>query len=159
MEWDYGEVFEGYTDRARRVLVLAQEEARLFPHDFIGTEHLLLGLLHEGEGVAAKALEQIGITLEGVRETIEETIGHSATAPSGSLPFTPRSKKALELARQEADTLGHNFIGTEHILLGLVGEEEGVATQTSLEPILAQVRQQVFGLLSGSQSGAGRSPD
>jgi len=152
-------VFEGYTYRARRALVLAQEEARLFHHSFIGTEHLLLGLIHEGEGVAAKALEQIGITLEGVRETIEETIGLSGTAPSGSLPFTPRSKKALELARQEAATLGHNSIGTEHILLGLVREEEGAATRASLEPTLAWVRQQVFALLSGSQSAAGGSPD
>jgi ATP-dependent Clp protease ATP-binding subunit ClpC len=156
-------VFERFTDRARRVLVLAQEEARLLNHSFIGTEHILLGLIHEGEGVAAKALEQLGISLEAVREKVEETIGLSGTAPTGSPPFTPRAKKVLELSLREALQLGHNYIGTEHMLLGLVREGEGVAAQVlvSLGADLARVRQQVIQLLSGYQgkesvgSGAG----
>ncbi|MGH8921240.1 MAG: Clp protease N-terminal domain-containing protein, partial [Actinomycetes bacterium] len=113
-------MFERFTDRARRVLVLAQEEARLLNHNFIGTEHILLGLIHEGEGVAAKALEQLGISLEAVREKVEETIGPAGTSPAGSPPFTPRAKKVLELSLREALQLGHNYIGTEHMLLGLV---------------------------------------
>jgi len=146
-------VFERFTDRARRVLVLAQEEARLLNHSFIGTEHILLGLIHEGEGVAAKALEQLGISLEAVREKVEETIGASGTAPTGSPPFTPRAKKVLELSLREALQLGHNYIGTEHMLLGLVREGEGVAAQVlvSLGADLARVRQQVIQLLSGYQ--------
>ncbi len=120
-------MFERFTDRARRVLVLAQEEARLLNHSFIGTEHILLGLIHEGEGVAAKALESLGISLEAVREKVEETIGMAGTAPSGSPPFTPRAKKVLELSLREALQLGHSYIGTEHMLLGLVREGEGVA--------------------------------
>jgi ATP-dependent Clp protease ATP-binding subunit ClpC len=122
-------LFERFTDRARRVLVLAQEEARLLNHSFIGTEHILLGLIHEGEGVAAKALESLGISLEAVREKVEETIGPAGTAPTGSPPFTPRAKKVLELSLREALQLGHNYIGTEHMLLGLVREGEGVAAQ------------------------------
>jgi ATP-dependent Clp protease ATP-binding subunit ClpC len=135
------------------VLVLAQEEARLLNHSFIGTEHILLGLIHEGEGVAAKALEQLGISLEAVREKVEETIGLSGSAPSGSPPFTPRAKKVLELSLREALQLGHNYIGTEHMLLGLVREGEGVAAQVlvSLGADLARVRQQVIQLLSGYQ--------
>ncbi|MDA8186059.1 MAG: ATP-dependent Clp protease ATP-binding subunit [Acidimicrobiales bacterium] len=146
-------MFERFTDRARRVLVLAQEEARLLNHSFIGTEHILLGLIHEGEGVAAKALEQLGISLEAVREKVEETIGLSGSAPSGSPPFTPRAKKVLELSLREALQLGHNYIGTEHMLLGLVREGEGVAAQVlvSLGADLARVRQQVIQLLSGYQ--------
>jgi len=146
-------VFERFTDRARRVLVLAQEEARLLNHSFIGTEHILLGLIHEGEGVAAKALEQLGISLEAVREKVEETIGLSGNAPTGSPPFTPRAKKVLELSLREALQLGHNYIGTEHMLLGLVREGEGVAAQVlvSLGADLARVRQQVIQLLSGYQ--------
>jgi ATP-dependent Clp protease ATP-binding subunit ClpC len=146
-------VFERFTDRARRVLVLAQEEARLLNHSFIGTEHILLGLIHEGEGVAAKALEQLGISLEAVREKVEETIGLSGTPPTGSPPFTPRAKKVLELSLREALQLGHNYIGTEHMLLGLVREGEGVAAQVlvSLGADLAKVRQQVIQLLSGYQ--------
>jgi len=146
-------LFERFTDRARRVLVLAQEEARLLNHSFIGTEHILLGLIHEGEGVAAKALEQLGISLEAVREKVEETIGLSGTAPTGSPPFTPRAKKVLELSLREALQLGHNYIGTEHMLLGLVREGEGVAAQVlvSLGADLARVRQQVIQLLSGYQ--------
>jgi ATP-dependent Clp protease ATP-binding subunit ClpC len=148
-------VFERFTDRARRVLVLAQEEARLLNHSFIGTEHILLGLIHEGEGVAAKALEQLGVSLEAVREKVEETIGLSGTAPTGSPPFTPRAKKVLELSLREALQLGHNYIGTEHMLLGLVREGEGVAAQVlvSLGADLAKVRQQVIQLLSGYQGG------
>ena len=147
-------MFERFTDRARRVLVLAQEEARLLNHNFIGTEHILLGLIHEGEGVAAKALESLGISLEAVREKVEELIGPAAGAAAGSPPFTPRAKKVLELSLREALQLGHNYIGTEHMLLGLVREGEGVAAQvlTSLGADLSRVRQQVIQILSGYQN-------
>ena len=147
-------MFERFTDRARRVLVLAQEEARLLNHNFIGTEHILLGLIHEGEGVAAKALESLGISLEAVREKVEETIGPAGTSTTGSPPFTPRAKKVLELSLREALQLGHNYIGTEHMLLGLVREGEGVAAQVlvSLGADLSRVRQQVIQLLSGYQA-------
>ncbi len=146
-------MFERFTDRARRVLVLAQEEARLLNHSFIGTEHILLGLIHEGEGVAAKALESMGVSLEAVREKVEETIGLAGSAPTGSPPFTPRAKKVLELSLREALQLGHSYIGTEHMLLGLVREGEGVAAQVlqSLGADLPRVRQQVIQLLSGYQ--------
>src|SRR5436190_895863 len=120
-------MFERFTDRARRVVVLAQEEARMLNHNYIGTEHILLGLIHEGEGVAAKSLESLGISLEGVRSQVEEIIGQGQQAPSGHIPFTPRAKKVLELSLREALQLGHNYIGTEHILLGLIREGEGVA--------------------------------
>ncbi|HWS46829.1 MAG TPA: ATP-dependent Clp protease ATP-binding subunit, partial [Acidimicrobiia bacterium] len=144
-------MFERFTDRARRVVVLAQEEARLLNHNYIGTEHILLGLIHEGEGVAAKALESLGISLEAVRAQVEEIIGHGGTAPSGHIPFTPRAKKVLELSLREALQLGHNYIGTEHILLGLIREGEGVAAQVlvKLGADLSRVRQQVIQLLSG----------
>jgi ATP-dependent Clp protease ATP-binding subunit ClpC len=122
-------MFERFTDRARRVVVLAQEEARMLNHNYIGTEHILLGLIHEGEGVAAKGLESLGISLEGVRAQVEEIIGQGQQAPSGHIPFTPRAKKVLELSLREALQLGHNYIGTEHILLGLIREGEGVAAQ------------------------------
>ena len=150
-------MFERFTDRARRVLVLAQEEARLLSHSFIGTEHILLGLIQEGEGVAAKALESLGISLEAVREKVEETSGPAGSAPTGSPPFTPRAKKVLELSLREALQLGHNYIGTEHMLLGLVREGEGVAAQVliSLGADLARVRQQVIQLLSGYQGREG----
>ena len=133
--------------------MLAQEEARLLNHSFIGTEHILLGLIHEGEGVAAKALESLGISLEAVREKVEETIGMAGTAPSGSPPFTPRAKKVLELSLREALQLGHSYIGTEHMLLGLVREGEGVAATVlvSLGADLGRVRQQVIQLMSGNQ--------
>ncbi len=146
-------MFERFTDRARRVLVLAQEEARLLNHNFIGTEHILLGLIHEGEGVAAKALESLGISLEAVREKVEELIGPASGPSAGSPPFTPRAKKVLELSLREALQLGHNYIGTEHMLLGLVREGEGVAAQvlTSLGADLSRVRQQVIQILSGYQ--------
>jgi len=135
------------------VLVLAQEEARLLNHSFIGTEHILLGLIHEGEGLAAKALESLGISLDSVREKVEETIGSAGSAPTGSPPFTPRAKKVLELSLREALQLGHNYIGTEHMLLGLVREGEGTAAQVlqSLGADLPRVRQQVIQLLSGYQ--------
>ncbi|HVA75304.1 MAG TPA: ATP-dependent Clp protease ATP-binding subunit [Acidimicrobiales bacterium] len=151
-------MFERFTDRARRVLVLAQEEARLLNHNFIGTEHILLGLIHEGEGVAAKALESLGISLEAVREKVEETIGPAGSSTTGSPPFTPRAKKVLELSLREALQLGHNYIGTEHMLLGLVREGEGVAAQVlvSLGADLSRVRQQVIQLLSGYQSPGGK---
>ncbi|HEX8347123.1 MAG TPA: Clp protease N-terminal domain-containing protein, partial [Actinoplanes sp.] len=145
-------MFERFTDRARRVVVLAQEEARMLNHNYIGTEHILLGLIHEGEGVAAKALESLGISLEGVRQQVEEIIGQGQQAPSGHIPFTPRAKKVLELSLREALQLGHNYIGTEHILLGLIREGEGVAAQVlvKLGADLNRVRQQVIQLLSGS---------
>jgi ATP-dependent Clp protease ATP-binding subunit ClpC len=156
-------MFERFTDRARRVVVLAQEEARMLNHNYIGTEHILLGLIHEGEGVAAKALESLGISLEAVRSQVEEIIGQGQQAPSGHIPFTPRAKKVLELSLREALQLGHNYIGTEHILLGLIREGEGVAAQVlvKLGADLNRVRQQVIQLLSGyqgkepAQSGAG----
>ncbi len=146
-------MFERFTDRARRVVVLAQEEARLLNHNYIGTEHILLGLIHEGEGVAAKALESLGISLESVREQVQEIIGQGQQAPSGHIPFTPRAKKVLELSLREALQLGHNYIGTEHILLGLIREGEGVAAQVliKLGADLNRVRQQVLQLLSGYQ--------
>ncbi len=131
--------------------MLAQEEARLLNHNYIGTEHILLGLIHEGEGVAAKALESLGISLEAVRGQVEEIIGHGGSSPSGHIPFTPRAKKVLELSLREALQLGHNYIGTEHILLGLIREGEGVAAQVlaKLGADLSRVRQQVIQLLSG----------
>jgi ATP-dependent Clp protease ATP-binding subunit ClpC len=150
-------LFERFTDRARRVVVLAQEEARLLNHNYIGTEHILLGLIHEGEGVAAKALESLGISLEAVRSQVEEIIGQGGSSPSGHIPFTPRAKKVLELSLREALQLGHNYIGTEHILLGLIREGEGVAAQVlvKLGADLSRVRQQVIQLLSG-YSGPGQ---
>ncbi len=151
-------MFERFTDRARRVVVLAQEEARLLNHNYIGTEHILLGLIHEGEGVAAKALESLGISLDKVRQQVEEIIGAGQSPPSGHIPFTPRAKKVLELSLREALQLGHNYIGTEHILLGLIREGEGVAAQVlvKLGADLGRVRQQVIQLLSG-YSGAKES--
>jgi ATP-dependent Clp protease ATP-binding subunit ClpC len=144
-------MFERFTDRARRVVVLAQEEARMLNHNYIGTEHILLGLIHEGEGVAAKALESMGISLEAVRSQVEDIIGQGQAAPTGHIPFTPRAKKVLELSLREALQLGHNYIGTEHILLGLIREGEGVAAQVlqKLGADLNRVRQQVIQLLSG----------
>ncbi|MFW6204671.1 MAG: ATP-dependent Clp protease ATP-binding subunit [Actinomycetota bacterium] len=148
-------MFERFTDRARRVVVLAQEEARMLNHNYIGTEHILLGLIHEGEGVAAKALESLGISLEAVRDQVQEIIGQGQQAPSGHIPFTPRAKKVLELSLREALQLGHNYIGTEHILLGLIREGEGVAAQVlvKLGADLNRVRQQVIQLLSGYSGG------
>ena len=153
LEGKVRQMFERFTDRARRVVVLAQEEARMLNHNYIGTEHILLGLIHEGEGVAAKGLESLGISLEAVRSQVEEIIGQGQQAPSGHIPFTPRAKKVLELSLREALQLGHNYIGTEHILLGLIREGEGVAAQVlvKLGADLSRVRQQVIQLLSGYQ--------
>ena len=144
-------MFEKFTDKARRVVVLAQEEAKLLNHNYIVTEHILLGLIHEGEGVAAKALESLGINLDAVRDQVQEIIGQGQQAPSGHIPFTPRAKKVLELSLREALQLGHSYIGTEHLLLGLIREGEGVAAQvlTRLGADTNRVRQQVIQLLSG----------
>jgi ATP-dependent Clp protease ATP-binding subunit ClpA len=148
-------MFERFTDRARRVVVLAQEEARMLNHNYIGTEHILLGLIHEGEGVAARALEELGIDLDAVRLQVKEIIGEGQSAPTGHIPFTPRAKKVLELSLREALNLGHNYIGTEHILLGLVREGEGVAAQVLLKlgADLGPLRQEVLSLLSGYTGG------
>jgi hypothetical protein len=147
-------MFERFTDRARRVIVLAQEEARMLSHNYIGTEHILLGLIHEGEGVAAKALESLEISLDAVRQQVEQIIGQGEHAPSGHIPFTPRAKRVLELTRREADELGHSYIGTEHILLGLIRQGDGVAAQVlvGLGADLNLVRQQVIQLLHGRQA-------
>ncbi|NNL48146.1 MAG: ATP-dependent Clp protease ATP-binding subunit, partial [Acidimicrobiia bacterium] len=158
-------MFERFTERARRVVVLAQEEARLLNHNYIGTEHILLGLIHEGEGLAAQALQNLNIKLESVRTQVVETLGQGAQSPTGHIPFTPRAKKVLELSLREALQLGHNYIGTEHILLGLIREGEGVAAQVlvKLGADLHKVRQTVIHLLSGvqqeeQQSGSSSTP-
>ena len=144
-------MFQRFTDRGRRAVHLAQEEARLLGHNYLGTEHLLLGLLYEGEGVAARALASLGITREGVRGQVEEIIGHGPSPVTGPVPFTPRTKKVLELSLREALALGHHYIGTEHLLLALLREGQGVAAQvlTRLGADHAQVREQVLGLLAG----------
>jgi ClpA/ClpB-like protein len=157
-------MFERFTDRARRVVVLAQEEARMLNHNYIGTEHLLLGLIREADGVAAKALESLGISLDAVRQQVEEIIGQGQQAPTGHIPFTPRAKKVLELALRESQQLGHNYIGTEHILLGLIREGDGVAAQVlvRLGADLNRVRQQVIQLLHGHSAeelGSARSAE
>jgi Clp amino terminal domain, pathogenicity island component/UvrB/uvrC motif len=146
-------MLERFTDRARRVVKLAEEEARMLNHNFIGTEHILLGLIHEGEGAGAKALESLGISLEAVRQQVEEIIGRGQQAPSEEIPFTRRAKKVLELSLRESLQLGHTYIGTEHILLGLLREGDGVAAQVlfKLGASLNQVRQQVITLVSGYQ--------
>ncbi|MGX9140131.1 ATP-dependent Clp protease ATP-binding subunit [Corynebacterium striatum] len=152
-------MFERFTDRARRVIVLAQEEARMLNHNYIGTEHILLGLIHEGEGVAAKALESMGISLEDVRREVEEIIGHGSQPHTGHIPFTPRAKKVLELSLREGLQMGHKYIGTEFLLLGLIREGEGVAAQVliKLGADLPRVRQQVIQLLSGYEGGNGEN--
>jgi ATP-dependent Clp protease ATP-binding subunit ClpA len=149
-------VFERFTDRARRVIPLAQEEAQRLNHNYIGTEHLLLGLLREGDGVAAKALASLGISLEAVRAQVEELIGQGQTAPTGHIPFTPRAKKVLDLSQREALQLGHNYVGTEHILLGLIREGDGVAEQVLARfgADHARLREQVLRLLTGGSEGA-----
>ncbi|MCL2785213.1 MAG: ATP-dependent Clp protease ATP-binding subunit [Propionibacteriaceae bacterium] len=146
-------MFERFTDRARRVVILAQDEARTMNHNYVGTEHILLGLIHEGEGVAAKALTQLGITLETARTEVEEIIGKGSQAPAGHIPFTSRAKRVLELSLREALQLNHPYIGTEHILLGLLREGEGVASQVLIKmgADLGQVRETVLSLLSGFQ--------
>src|SRR5580658_8939371 len=142
-------MFVRFTDRARRVVVLAQEEARMLNHNCVGTEHILLGLIHEGDGVAAKALEGLGISLDAVRQQVEEIIGLGQEVPSGHIPFTPRAKKVLELSLRESLQLGHNYIGTEHLLLGLISESRGVAAQVlvKLGADLSRVRHRVIDLL------------
>jgi ATP-dependent Clp protease ATP-binding subunit ClpC len=152
-------MFQRFTDRARRVVVLAQDEARMLGHNYIGTEHILLGLIHEGDGVAAKALTAMGIGLEATRQQVEEIIGRGQGASEGHIPFTPRAKKVLELSLREALQLGHDYIGTEHILLGLIREGDGVAAQVlvGFGADLNRVRQQVIQLLHGS-SGPGFAP-
>ena len=148
-------MFERFTDRARRVVVLAQEEARILEHNYIGTEHLLLGLIAEGEGVAARALGQLHVSLSAVRAEVQEIVGQGDTTPTAHIPFTRRAKKVLELALRESHGLGHNYIGTEHILLGLVREGEGVAAQVlrSRGVRLADVRVTVIALLEGQSAG------
>jgi ATP-dependent Clp protease ATP-binding subunit ClpA len=151
-------MFERFTDRARRAVVLAQEEARLLEHGYIGTEHLLLGLIRESEGVAARALDAMEIDGDAVRQQVEAIVGQGENAPSGHIPFTPRAKRALELSLRESDQMGHHYIGTEHILLGLVREGDGVAAQVlvKLGADLNRVRQQVIQLLDGATAqGAG----
>ena len=144
-------MFERFSDRARRVVVLAQDEAKALNHNYIGTEHLLLGLVSEGEGVAAKALTSLGISLEAVRAQVEEIIGRGTTTPTGHIPFTPRAKKVLELSLREALQMNHSYIGTEHLLLGLIREGEGVAAQVliRLGADLNTVRNTVLQLLQG----------
>jgi ATP-dependent Clp protease ATP-binding subunit ClpC len=149
-------MFERFTDRARRVVVLAQEEARVLNHDHIGTEHLLLGLIHEGEGVAARALEPLGISLEAVRGEVEQIVGEGAEAPTGHIPFTPRAKRVIELSLREARQLRCHYVGTEHILLGLVREGQGVAAKVlvKLGADLPRVRQEVVQLLTEGKAEA-----
>jgi hypothetical protein len=148
-------MFQRFTDRARRVMVLAQEEASRLDHNYIGTEHILLGLISEGQGVAGRALDSLGISLDTVRQQVEEIIGRGQQTPSGHIPFTPRAKHVLELSLRESKQLGHNYIGTEHILLGLVREGDGVAAQVlvKLGADLKRVRQQVTQLLHGHAAG------
>jgi Clp amino terminal domain, pathogenicity island component len=148
-------MFERFTDRARRVVVLAQEEARLLNHNYIGTEHILLGMLSEPEGVAGETLRSMGISLDAVRHDVEEIIGRGSTAPGAHIPFTPRAKKVLELSLREALQLGHNYIGTEHILLGLLREGEGVAVQVLVKRgvALSEVRRQVVALVEQRPAG------
>jgi ATP-dependent Clp protease ATP-binding subunit ClpC len=146
-------MFERFTDRARRVVVYAQDEARALDHSYIGTEHILLGLVHEGEGLAVKVLESLDVSLETVRQRVEEIIGRGQQAPSGHIPFTPPAKKALEQSLAESRQLGHGYIGTEHILLGLIREGDGVAAQvlTGLGADLDRVRQETTRLLAEYQ--------
>jgi ATP-dependent Clp protease ATP-binding subunit ClpC len=150
-------LFERFTDRARRVVVLAQEEARMLNHNYIGTEHILLALIHVGEGTGARALDSLDISLEAVRQQVEEIIGEGETESPGQIPFAPRAKEVLELSLRESLQLGHNYIGTEHVLLGLIREGEGVAAQVlqELGADLNRVRQTVILLLSGYTAGKG----
>jgi ATP-dependent Clp protease ATP-binding subunit ClpC len=154
-------MYENFTDPARRVLVLAQEEARALDHHYLGTEHILLGLVAEADNVGAEVLENLGILVAAVRAQVEEIIGHGddATGPVGQQPFTPRAKKVLELSMREAQQLGHSYLGPEHLLLGLVREGEGVAAQVliKLGADLSSVREQVLMLLTG-QTHLGRNP-
>jgi ATP-dependent Clp protease ATP-binding subunit ClpC len=152
-------VFERFTERARQVVVLAQEEARILKHNYIGTEHILLGLLREEEGLAARVLESLDITVERVRAQVVRIVGSGEEVTSGQIPFTPRAKKVLELALREALSLGHNYIGTEHILLGLVRENEGVAARILLDfdADSEKIRNEVIRMLSGPGGRQGRA--
>jgi ATP-dependent Clp protease ATP-binding subunit ClpC len=154
-------MFERFTDRARRVVVLAQEEARLLGHNYVGTEHILLGLIREGNGVAVRALDSLGIRPEAVRQETEEIIGHGPGASQGRIPFTPGAKKVLELALSESRQIGHTYIGTEHILLGLIREGDGVAAQVlaGLGAVSERVRPQVIQLLADYARNAPAAPD
>src|SRR6184192_2801600 len=149
-------VFERFTERARQVVVLAQDEARALRHNYIGTEHILLGLLREEEGLGARVLESLDVTLEEVRAQVARIVGEGDTVTPGQIPFTPRAKKVLELGLREALTLGHNYIGTEHLLLGLVRENEGVGARILLDfgADADKIRDQVIRMLSGE----GRTP-
>ncbi len=149
------QMFERFTEYARRVVVLAQEEARILEHNYIGTEHILLGLLREEEGLAARALGSLGITVEAFRAVVVHMVGSGEEVTSGQIPFTPRAKKVLELALREALSLGHNYIGTEHILLGLVRENEGVAARILLDfdADSEKLRNEVIRMLSGPRAG------
>jgi ATP-dependent Clp protease ATP-binding subunit ClpC len=149
-------VFERFTERARQVVVFAQDEARVLKHNYIGTEHLLLGLLREEEGLAARALESLEITIEEVRAEVARIVGQGYEVTAGQIPFTPRAKKVLELSTREARTLGHRYIGTEHILLGIVRENEGVASQILLD--LGADAETVRNRLIEMLSGPGRRP-
>jgi ATP-dependent Clp protease ATP-binding subunit ClpA len=152
-------MFERFTERARQVVVLAQDEARFFKHNYIGTEHLLLGLLREEEGIAARVLESLGITIEEVRALLARIVGQGDEVTSGQIPFTPRAKKVLELALREALSLGHNYVDTEHVLLGIVRENEGVAARILLEfdADAEKIRNEIIRMLSGP-SKRGRLP-
>jgi len=149
-------MFNRFTERARKVIILAKEEARRFNHDYIGTEHILLGLIREGEGVAAAVLQKLEVSLENIRLEIEKLVQPGPTTQIiGDIPFTPRAKKALELAAEEARSLGHNYIGTEHLLLGLIREGEGIASQVllNLGMDLNSVRNEVMSLLGSALPG------
>jgi ATP-dependent Clp protease ATP-binding subunit ClpC len=146
-------MFERFTERARQVVVLAQDEARALKHNYIGTEHILLGLLREEEGLAARVLESLDITVEEVRAQVARIVGQGDEVTTGQIPFTPRAKKVLELALREALSLGHKYIGTEHILLGLARENEGVAARIllAIDADAQKIQNEVIGLLSGTR--------
>jgi ATP-dependent Clp protease ATP-binding subunit ClpC len=153
-------MFERFTERAKQVVVLAQDEARELRHNYIGTEHILLGLLREEDGLAARVLESLGVTLEGARAQVARIIGPGDEPSTGEIPFTPRAKKALELSLREAMSLGHGSIGTEHILLGLVRVEGGVAAQVlgSFDVDAEKIRNEIIGMLGGQAAFGAAEP-
>jgi ATP-dependent Clp protease ATP-binding subunit ClpC len=153
-------VFERFTERARQVVVLAQDEARALQHNYVGTEHVLLGLLREEQGIAARVLESLGVTIEAVREQVARIVGQGDVAEAGQIPFTPRAKRVLELALREALSLGHNWIGTEHLLLGLARENDGVAMQVLLDfgVDADRIRDEVVRTLGGPPRAGGPPP-
>jgi ATP-dependent Clp protease ATP-binding subunit ClpC len=148
-------MFERFTERARQVVVLAQDEARVLRHNYIGTEHLLLGLLREEEGIAARVLDSLGVTIEEVRAQVGRIVGQGDEVTTGQIPFTPRAKKVLELSLREAQSTGHNYIGTEHVLLGLVRENSGVAARILLDfdADADKIRNEIIRALSGGPGG------